>query len=36
MSVREYKTGKSPLLGQSNNTLVLLVAINALVFVYSD
>ena len=33
MSVREYKTGKSPLLGQSNNTLVLLVAINALVFV---
>jgi membrane associated rhomboid family serine protease len=33
MSVKEYKTGKSPLLGQSNNSLVLLVAINALVFV---
>ena len=33
MSVKEYKTGKSPLLGQSNNTLVLLVAVNALVFV---
>jgi membrane associated rhomboid family serine protease len=33
MSVREYKTGKSPLLGQSNNALVMLIAINALVFV---
>ncbi len=33
MSVKEYKTGKSPLLGQSNNTLVLLVAVNAIIFV---
>lgn len=33
MKVREYKTGKSPLLGQSNNALVMLIAINALVFI---
>ena len=33
MSVKEYKKGKSPLLGQSNNALVLLVAVNALIFV---
>jgi membrane associated rhomboid family serine protease len=33
MNVREYKTGKSPLLGQSNNALMLLIAFNALVFI---
>ena len=33
MNVREYKTGKSPLLGQSNNALMLLIACNALVFI---
>lgn len=33
MNVREYKTGKSPLLGQSNNALMLLIASNALVFI---
>ena len=33
MSVKEYKKGKSPLLGQSNNALVLLVAVNALIFI---
>jgi membrane associated rhomboid family serine protease len=33
MSVRAYKTGKSPLLGQSNNALVMLIAVNALIFV---
>lgn len=33
MSTKKYKTGKSPLLGQSNNTLVLLVVVNALIFV---
>lgn len=33
MSVRAYKTGKTPLLGQSNNALVMLIAINALIFV---
>lgn len=33
MSIKEYKTGRSPLLGQSNNSLVMLIAINALVFV---
>jgi len=33
MSVREYNAKRRPLLGESNNSLVLLVAINAIVFV---
>lgn len=33
MSVRAYKTGKTPILGQSNNALVMLIAVNALIFV---
>ncbi|HEX3025226.1 MAG TPA: rhomboid family intramembrane serine protease [Chitinophagaceae bacterium] len=33
MSVREYKPGRSPLLGQSNNSLVMLIAVNAIIFV---
>ena len=33
MSVREYQSGRKPLLGQDNNALVMLIAINALIFV---
>ncbi|MDE3234367.1 MAG: rhomboid family intramembrane serine protease [Bacteroidota bacterium] len=33
MSVREYNRSKKPLLGESDNALVMLVAINAIVFV---
>ncbi|MDE3145077.1 MAG: rhomboid family intramembrane serine protease [Bacteroidota bacterium] len=33
MSVREYKPGRIPLLGQSNNSLVMLIAVNAIIFV---
>lgn len=33
MSVSEYNTKRSPLLGESNNALVMLIIINAIVFV---
>jgi membrane associated rhomboid family serine protease len=33
MNLKEYNTSRHPLLGQSNNSLVMLFAINALVFV---
>jgi len=33
MSIKEYHTKRQPLLGQSNNALVYLFAINALIFV---
>lgn len=33
MATRDYLTGKKPLLGQTNNGLVLLFAINAIIFI---
>jgi len=33
MSSKAYKTGRLPLLGQSNNAFVMLIAVNALIFV---